>query len=197
MTLIPPYSIEAMNSYYIIEDIPCEGGRNVRPKDHEGINQAIADLYKGVRLPDDYFKDIKLILSSGNNTALLHNMQNWRICRRDIADEISALAGECVQMLAVPLYDDADNLVAEYVVINPLSEGCLDVGATDAKWWDDCVGGEIQHWYHLTLRGHSISAPIFRIKEAVTTMIVDNRIKKIFEKMGPTGVHFQEVPVNW
>ncbi len=99
-------------------------------------------------------------------------------------------------MLPLPLYDDKDNLLTDYVVINPLAEGRVDVEATDAKWWDDCVGGEIQHWYRLTLKGESIMAPIFRIKEAVTNMVVDRGIKNIFEQMDSDGAFFQEVPVS-
>ncbi len=85
-----------MNIYYILEDVPCEGARNVRPIDGKGINQAISDLYKGEKLPNNYFREIRMLVSPGRNTALLHNMQNFRICRSDIAAKISAIAGGSV-----------------------------------------------------------------------------------------------------
>lgn len=185
-----------MNKYFILEDVYCEGAKDVRVIDCEGINQAISDLYKGVRLPDDSFQALRLLVTHGRSAALLHNMQNFRICRKDIAQKISVIADNFVQMIPISLQCNLNRVIEDYVIINPLSKARVDIEATDAKWWDGCVGGEIQHWYSLTLKGDSILAPIFRIKEAPTHIVVNENIKSIFDQIDSECVYFQELAVS-
>jgi hypothetical protein len=184
------------SDYYIMDDEPFKGGRFVKSTNPENINQAIFDSYQAVRLPSNYFKKIRFFVSSGRNPSLLHNMQNLRVCRDDFARKITSYAGDSVQVLPISLYDEQSNRLDDYFVLNPLSRARVDLNATDAKWWDGKVGGEIQHWYSLAIKPDSISAPIFRINEVPTLMVVNNNIKSIFEEVDAEGVHFQRLPAK-